>query len=105
MQRPPRIDFVALVNDLIRAGMTLPEIAAALGVSKGLPYHWLSGGEPGHYNGVLVLALHARRCDVQHIERAQADIRARAKATTDEGDDDGRTEEGRGGSGRECASC
>jgi hypothetical protein len=74
-----RIDWAGIVNDLMRAGVSLPEIAAALKVSQGAPYRWLDGSEPKYSSAVLLLSMHRAKCGVHHGEGAAAQHPARSE--------------------------
>lgn len=87
MATTERPDFPKIIADLIGWGVSLADIAAALNVSRGAPYRWVEGSEPGFWNGTLLLSLHAKQREIHHSKSEGAQSRARIGSKT-QGDDD-----------------
>lgn len=59
MTDPQRIDFKQIIAELEAAGVSIYKISAMCGRGFNTVKHWKDGGQPRHFEGQILLAIHA----------------------------------------------
>ncbi len=71
-----RRDWFVILRDLMKAGVSMAQVARQCGREKGSVMHWSNGGEPRESDARIVLALYAAHCPTKYLShQAQFEIK------------------------------
>jgi len=63
--QPTRHDFVSMIEDLRRAGISHYKLGVMLERQTVQVQRWAAGAQPKHYEGECIIAIHATICGMR----------------------------------------